>query len=128
VLLYALFAAIVFGLFRVYGARVMAGRSPDTPSNAAREFVLADNTVVGLLGGIREVTPIEAVAMNASGAPGVALSARVVGTRDSGRFYADIEQVDGRWVVARASLVLPGGERLPLAGGASPALEPRESF
>lgn len=128
VLVFALFAALVFGLLRVYGGRVMAGRTPDTPSNAAREFILADNTVVGLLGGIREVAPLEMVAINRPGSPGVALSARVVGARDSGRFYADVEQADGRWRVASASFVHSSGDRLPLAGEGHPALEPRDSL
>nr|MBA3584390.1 hypothetical protein [Gemmatimonadota bacterium] len=47
----------------------------------------------------------------------------VVGARDSGRLYADLEAADARWTVIRAAFVLSSGERLPLAGERPPALE-----
>lgn len=129
VLLFGVFAAFAFAIFRIYGERVMSDQPPDTPFHAARAFVQADNTVVGLVGAIREVRPITVRAVNASStrspralAAG-AVSAVVVGARDSGRLYADLEAADARWTVIRAAFVLSSGERLPLAGERPPALE-----
>ncbi|HUP00772.1 MAG TPA: hypothetical protein VM737_04535 [Gemmatimonadota bacterium] len=121
VLLFALFAAVAFGLFRLYGQRAMDERPTDTPLSAARDFVRADNTAVGLLGGIREMRPVE---MRALGRSRVALSAIVIGARGRARLDADMELEDGRWRIARAALRFPDGRRFPLAGEGSPALEP----
>ena len=74
VLVFALLAAAAFVVLRVYGERFAAFRVASTPVAAAREFVSADNTVVGLLGGIREIAVIEVRPLSPGGDT-VALSA-----------------------------------------------------
>lgn len=115
VLLFVLFAAAAFAAFRIKGGRVMAERPPDTPVTTVRTFVQADNTTVGLVGGIRSVRPLEVHAREEHGVGTSSVSAVVVGARDSGRLLADLEIVDGRWQVVRAAIVLSDGRRLPLA-------------
>jgi hypothetical protein len=44
--------------------------------------------------------------------------ALVVGGRDSGRMSADLDFVDGRWTVRRASCTLSDGTTIPVAGSA----------
>jgi hypothetical protein len=93
----------------------------DTPDGAARQFLQAHNTAIASLGGLRE--------WSLEGEPNLdegvaAVWAGVIGGRDSGRFYADLEIDEGRWTVRRAALVLAEGGRLPLAGEGRPTLEP----
>ncbi len=124
VLVFVAVAAVVFIVLRIYGERFAAFHSASTPVAAAREFVLSDNTVVGRLGGIREVALVEVRPLGASGDT-VALAAEVTGRGGGGMLFADLAR-DGRlWRVLRASFLAPGGERLPLEDGA-PALEARE--
>lgn len=97
-------------------------RAPeDTPDEAARRFLQAHNTAVASLGGLREWS-LEGECRLDEGV--VAVEARVLGGRDSGRFYGDLALDDGRWTVIRASLVLEEGGRLPLAGDRRPNHEP----
>lgn len=125
VLMMALFAAGAFFLFAWYGHRALEARGPDTPFRAAREVIEADNTLVGLLGGIRRVEPLEVVGEN--GPAGASVSALAVGSRDSARVYLDLAVDDDRWKVIRASAWLPDGRRLPLDGAGRPRLEPASS-
>lgn len=111
VLGFVLFAGVAFGLFRVYGGRAMDERPPDTPLSAVRDFVRADNTAVGILGGIRTIDPIQ---VRGEGPSGRAVSATVIGVRGQARIEATLEERGGRWIVTRAELRLPDGRRLPL--------------
>ena len=110
----AAFAALVAILLATYGRRSADLRPADTPVTAAHTFVSSDNTAVGLLGGIRELRPTE---LQGAGPAERALAATVIGARDSARLFADLAFVDERWEVERALLVMPDGQRLPLAGG-----------
>ncbi|HKY59382.1 MAG TPA: hypothetical protein VJP59_00075 [Gemmatimonadota bacterium] len=124
VLLFALFAALAYVAFRVYGERALEARGPDTPVTAVRELVESDNTLVGLLGGIRRVEPIEVVGDTGPAGAGASVSAVVVGGRDSARVYVDLAVEEGRWVPLRSSAVLMDGRRLPPRGSPRPRLEP----
>ncbi|MGH7544341.1 MAG: hypothetical protein ACREK7_10420 [Gemmatimonadota bacterium] len=124
VLLFGLFAALAYAVFRVYGERALEARGPDTPVTAVRELVEADNTLVGLLGGIRRVEPIEVVGDTGPEGAGASVSAVVVGGRDSARVYVDLAVEEGRWVPLRTSAVLTDGRRLPPRGSPRPRLEP----
>jgi hypothetical protein len=125
VLLFALFGSLAYLVFRVYGGRALEARGPDTPVNAVRELVEADNTLVGLLGGIRRVEPIEVVGdTGPRGSGGASVSAVVVGGRDSARVYVDLAVEAGRWVPVRSSALLMDGRRLPPPGSPRPRLEP----
>jgi hypothetical protein len=121
VLLFAAFAALAAGLFQAYSRRALDTREVATPVTAARAFVTGDNTVVGLLGGVRYLDPER---VEAAGPSMRALVASVVGARDSGRLYADVEFDDQQWAVQRAVFVMSDGTRLPLTGDARPTLEP----
>ncbi|MGH7589232.1 MAG: hypothetical protein ACRELU_11640 [Gemmatimonadota bacterium] len=122
VLLMALFAGVSFLLFRWHGERSLEARGPETPFRAARELIEADNTLVGLLGGIRRVEPLEVVGVNRPA--GASVSALAVGSRDSARVYVDLAVEDGRWVPLRTSAVLMDGRRLPPQSFPRPRLEP----
>lgn len=122
VVAFAVIAAAAFVILRVYGERFADFRSAITPIAAAREFVFADNTVVGRLGGIREVTAVEVRPLTAGGDT-VALAAEVVGGGGGGMLYADLAREGRGWRVLRAAVVTPDGDRLPLRGD-SPALAP----
>ena len=122
VVLFVIVAGVAFIVLRVYGERFSAFRAATTPIAAAREFVSADNTVVGRLGGIREVAAVE-VRPLAAGGDTVALSAEVAGPAGGGMLYADLAREGRAWRVLRASFVTPDGARLPLRGG-PPALAP----
>ncbi len=124
VLLFVLFAALTYVVFRVYGGRALKARGPDTPVTAVRELVEADNTLVGLLGGIRQIEPIEVVGDGGSERAGASVSALVVGSRDSARVYVDLALEGGRWVPLRSSAVFADGSRLPPRGAPRPRLEP----
>ena len=121
VFLFVAFAALAAGLFQAYSRHSLDTREVATPVTAARSFVNGDNTVVGLLGGVRDLVPER---VEAAGPSVRALVASVVGARDSGRLYADVEFVDQRWSVQRAVFVMSDGTRLPLTGDARPTLEP----
>lgn len=105
-------------MLQAYGGRSLSRRGPDSPLYAAREAIQADNTIVGLVGGIEGfdlLTP-EPVGPAPSGRARVA--ARVLGTRDSGRMIADLALDDGRWVVLEATFTLSDGTTIPVAGSA----------
>ena len=119
---YALLAASAFALLRFYGQHVMGDRGRPTPLSTAREFALADNTLVGRMGGVREVALIEMRPLDQAGDT-VALSAEVVGGAGGGMLFADLARVEATWRVVRASFFTPDGDRLPLEDG-RPALEP----
>lgn len=124
VLVFVLIAAVAYTVFRLYGNRALEARGPDTPVTAVRELVEADNTLVGLLGGIRRVEPIEVVGDSGPEGAGVSVSAVVVGGRDSARVYVDLAVEDGRWVPVRTSAVLTDGRRLPPRSFPRPRLDP----
>ena len=119
---FVVLAAAAFILLRFYGQHVMAGRAPETPISSVREYVLADNTVVGRMGGVREVVMVELRPLDAAGDT-VALSAEVVGQSGGGMVFADLARIGEDWAVLRASFIAPDGERLPLAGPGRPFLE-----
>jgi hypothetical protein len=114
---FVLFAAVVFGLLEFYGRRSIAHRGPDSPVLAAREAVQADNTVVGLVGGIGTFETID-IEPGSSDSTAAWLEARVVGARDSGRMIAEMAIENGRWSVRRASFTLSDGTTIPVAGSA----------
>jgi hypothetical protein len=124
VFLFVVVAGLVYAVFRLYGDRALEARGPDTPVTAVREMVEADNTLVGLLGGIRRIEPIEVVGDNGLEPDGVSVSAVVVGGRDSARVYVDLAVEGGRWVPIRSSAVLTGGRRVPPRSSPRPRLEP----
>lgn len=113
----AAFAAVML----TYAIRTERTFEPELPDTAARETLEASNTVVGLLGGIRRVDWRDEREI---GREAVAMRADVVGARDSGRYYVDLDHRDGHWRVDRAAFVLSDGRRLPIRGERPPALEP----
>lgn len=120
VLLFALFAACVATVLYVYSRQTAARRPPQTPVTASRAFLNRDNTVVGMLGGVEVFEPLR---VEGAG-PARGIEARVLGARDSGRLYADLEFSEQKWEVRRAAFVISDGTRLPLRGTERPALEP----
>ena len=118
VLGFVLFAALVFAILEIYGRASLDRRVSDSPVTTAREAVQADNTVVGLIGGIATFEPIAVEARGEEGAPTAQLEARVLGVRDSGRLVAELLLEDGRWVIRRATFTLSDGTTIPVAGSA----------
>jgi hypothetical protein len=117
VLAFALLSAIVFAALQLYGGRSLSRRAPDSPAAAARQAAQADNTLVGLLGGIVEFHVVDVPTYSAS--PDSAhIEARVLGTRDSGWLRADLVRLDARWTVREAALTLSDGTTIPVAGSA----------
>ena len=113
-----LFATIVIVVLSTYGKGSLGRRDPDSPDAAARQMVQADNTVVGLLGGISSFESLELEMWSAAGVPSARLEARVVGARDSGRLIAELSQRQGTWAVRRATFTLSDGTTIPVAGSA----------
>ena len=105
-------------MLEVYGGRSLSRRGPDSPAQAAHEVVQADNTVVGLVGGVEGFEPLVSETGGGTGSPRARVEARVVGGRDSGRMSADLVLVDGRWTVLRATFTLSDGTTIPVAGSA----------
>ncbi len=115
---FVLFAFAVLVVLLLYGRESLSRRGPDSPAAVAREMLQADNTVVGMVGGIRTFETI-AVTESAAADPSTALvEARVLGTRDSGRLEAELTREDGRWNMRRASFTLSDGTTIPVAGSA----------
>ena len=114
VLGFVLFAILVFAALEFYGSRSIARRDPDSPVAAARAAVQADNTVVGLIGGIDSFEPIEVEGSNHGDSARV--EASVAGARDYGRLVAALAHEDGRWIVRTASFTLSDGTTIPVAG------------
>lgn len=117
VLAFALFSAIVFAALQLYGGRSISRREPDSPAFAARQAAQADNTLVGLLGGIVEFHVVDVPAHTAS-SDSARVEARVLGARDSGRLHADLVRLDARWTVREATFTLSDGTTIPVAGSA----------
>ncbi|MGH7565191.1 MAG: hypothetical protein ACREK2_00015, partial [Gemmatimonadota bacterium] len=69
VLGFVLFAAVVFLVLEIYGRGSLDRRDPDSPVAAARAAVQADNTVVGLIGGIASFEPVQVEAMGGQRPP-----------------------------------------------------------
>jgi hypothetical protein len=113
-----LFAGAVFAVFLLYGRESMSRREPDSPSAVAREMLQADNTVVGMVGAIRAFEVVARTGSAAEDPPTAALEARVVGTRDSGRFDAELTFEAGQWSMRRGSFTLSDGTTIPVAGSA----------
>lgn len=111
----ALFSAIVFAGLQLYGDRTLARREPDSPGFAARQAAQADNTLVGLLGGIVEFHVVD-VPPYASNPDSAHVEARVLGVRDSGRLRAELVRRDARWTVREATFTLSDGTTIPVTG------------
>ena len=114
---FALFAVVVFGALEIYGRRSLARRGPDSPVLVAREALQADNTVVGLVGGIGTFETID-IEPGTSDSAAARIEARVLGARDSGRLVADLAIENGRWIVRQATFTLSDGTTIPVAGSA----------
>jgi hypothetical protein len=113
-----LFALAVLAVLILYGQGSLNRRGYDSPASAARETIQADNTIVGLIGAIREFEAL-ALTENAMAEPPAArLEARVLGARDSGRLTAELSLEDGRWSMRYASFTLSDGTTIPVAGSA----------
>lgn len=108
-----LFVATVFAVLQVYGGRAASRRAPDSATSALRETVQADNTLVGLLGGIHEIRVTRERAADDASAR---VEATIVGRRDSGRLVADLSIREGRWRVTSGSVTLSDGRTVPVAG------------
>jgi hypothetical protein len=113
-----LFATIVFAVLSIYGKGSLGRRDPDSPDAAARRMVQADNTVVGLVGGISSFEQLELEKWSANGVSTARLEARVVGARDSGRLIAELSQRQGAWAVRQATFTLSNGTTIPVTGSA----------
>ena len=113
-----LFATVVFAVLSIYGRGSLGRRDPDTPEAAARRAVQADNTAVGLLGGIAAFEPVEVERWSADGSPAARVVARVIGARDSGRLVADLSRQREVWTVRGSALTLSDGTTIPVAGSA----------
>ncbi|HET6617339.1 MAG TPA: hypothetical protein VFH69_05975 [Gemmatimonadota bacterium] len=111
---FALFAILVFAALEYYGTRAIARRSPDSAVVAARTAVQADNTVVGLIGGIDSFEPIDIE--RSDDADSARVEASVAGDRDHGRLVADLVREDGRWKIRTATFTLSDGTTIPVAG------------
>ena len=109
--------AVVVVLFS-YGRGSVSRRGPDSPAAVARAMLQADNTVVGLIGGLREFETIAVTESGVADSRAARLQARVLGARDSGRLTAELVLEDGRWSMRRASFTLSDGTTIPVAGSA----------
>ena len=111
---FVLFAILVFAALEFYGTRAIARRGPDSAVVAARTAVQADNTVVGLIGGIDSFEPI--AIGRSDDADSARVEASVAGERDHGRLVADLIREDGRWIIRTASFTLSDGTTIPVTG------------
>lgn len=115
---FVLFALAVLVALFLYGRDSLSRREPDSPAAVAREMLQADNTVVGMVGGIRTFEPIAVTENTVADSSTAVVEARVLGTRDSGRLRAELIFEGGRWSMRRASFTLPDGTTIPVAGSA----------
>ncbi len=115
---FVLFALAVLVALFLYGRESLSRRSPDSPAAVAREMLQADNTVVGMVGGIRTFEPISVTENTVADSPTAVVEARVLGARDSGHLRADLMLEEGRWTMRRASFTLSDGTTIPVAGSA----------
>jgi len=113
-----LFATVVLAVLSFYGKGSLSRRDPDSPATAARRMVQADNTVVGLIGGISAFEPVEVETWSAAGIAAARIEARVVGASDSGRLVAELERETDGWTVRQAKFTLADGTTIPVAGSA----------
>lgn len=113
-----LFATVVFAVLSIYGRGSLSRRDPDTPEAAARLAVQADNTAVGLLGGIGSFEPVDVERWSEDGIPVARVVAIVTGARDSGRLLAEVSRQRDAWTVRRSTLTLSDGTTIPVAGSA----------
>ena len=111
-----LFALAVLAVLLLYGRGSLSRRGPDSPTSVARETLQADNTVVGMLGGIREFETLALTRSAVAESTAARLEARVIGARDSGRLYAELAIEGGRWSMRRASFTLSDGTTIPVTG------------
>lgn len=109
-------AAAALTAFLLYGRRTMTRRAPDSPETAAEIAVRADNTAVGLLGGIRRVET-RSVERDGDGTHATAtVVAEVEGGRDTATLRAELRTRDGRWLFVDGALVFPDGRTIPIRG------------
>lgn len=109
-------AAIALIAFLLYGRRSMTHRPPDSPETAAEVAVRADNTAVGLLGGILRVETRRVERDGDERFATARVVARVVGARDTATLRAEVRARDGRWFLADGELVFPDGRAIPIRG------------
>lgn len=115
---FVLFALAVLVVLLLYGRESLSRREPDSPAAVAREMLQADNTVVGMVGGIRTFEPISVTESTVADSSTALVEARVLGARDSGRLRAELTVAEGRWSMRRASFTLSDGTTIPVAGSA----------
>ena len=115
---FVLFAFGVLAVLFLYGRGSLSRRGPDSPAVVAREMLQADNTVVGMIGGLREFETLEVTTSAANDSPAARIEARVLGARDSGRLTAELTLEDGRWRMRRARIALSDGTTIPVTGSA----------
>ncbi|HJU87729.1 MAG TPA: hypothetical protein VJ788_10200 [Gemmatimonadota bacterium] len=115
---FLLFALGVLAILFLYGRGSQARRGPDSPAAVAREMLQADNTVVGMIGGVREFETLALTATAVGDSQAARLEARVLGARDSGRLTAELMVERGRWSMRRARFTLSDGTTIPVAGSA----------
>lgn len=109
-------AVIAGTAFLLYARHAMETRPPDSPESAAGTAVRADNTAVGLLGGIREVVVRGSERSGDTGFATATVVADVVGARDTATFRAELRGRDGRWFFADGTLAFPDGRSIPIRG------------
>ena len=115
---FVLFALAVLVVLSLYGRGSLNRRAPDSPAAVAREMLQADNTVVGMIGGLREFETLAVTESAVTDSPAARLEARVLGARDSGRLTAKLTLEDGRWSINAATFTLSDGTTIPVAGSA----------
>lgn len=115
---FLLFALGVLAVLLLYGRGSLSRHGPDSPAAVAHEMLQADNTVVGMIGGLHEFETLEVSENAAAGSTVARIEARVVGARDSGRFSAELTLEGGRWSMRRGSFALSDGTTIPVAGSA----------
>ena len=113
-----LFGLAVLAVLSFYGRGSLSRRGPDSPAAVAREMLQADNTVVGMIGGLHQFETVAVTKSGVADSPAARVEARVLGARDSGRLTADLRFEEGRWRLRRASFVLSDGTTIPVAGSA----------
>ena len=113
-----LFALGVLAVLFFYGRGSLSRRGPDSPAAVARAMLQADNTVVGLIGGLREFETIAVTESAVADSRAARLQARVLGARDSGHLTAELTLEDDRWSMRSARFTLSDGTTIPVAGSA----------
>ena len=109
-------AAAAGTAFVLYARHAMETRPPDSPGSAAETAVRADNTAVGLLGGVRRVVVRTTDRRGDEGLASATVVADVVGARDTATLRAELRGRDGRWYFADGTLEFPDGRSIPIRG------------